>query len=223
MKKIIFLVFFALANGVIMAQTSSSRKEITSSFESAMLINIKTMDTASTAATFITLANNFERIGDAEKTKWQPFYYASYCYTALAFMTPDKSKIDWLADKAESYLQAAEKFESKNSEISCLYAMINSCRIMVDPVARFQVKGQEVQNMLAKAKEENANNPRIYLLQARIQLRTPEAFGGGKKPAKESAETAVEKFKEFKPESPIAPTWGEQQAKSLLEKINASN
>lgn len=84
---------------------------------------------------------------------------------------------------------------------------------MVDPTARFQTKGKEVQALVTKAKEENAANPRIYLLQARMQLRTPEAFGGGKAIAGQSAETALEKFKAFQPATLLSPVWGAAQAK----------
>jgi hypothetical protein len=221
MKKIILSAIVIAFTLGLNAQTS--KKENNPAFISAMQINIKQLDTASSATTLIAVANNFERIGTAEKNKWQPFYYAAYSYTVLAFMSPDKTKIDWLADKAESFLQQAEAIEKNNSEISVLFAMINSCRIMVDPVSRFQTKGKEVQALLAKATQENAGNPRIYLLQARVQLRTPEAFGGGKKIAKESVETAIEKFKTFTPENTIAPAWGEGQAISLLEQINGGN
>ena len=222
MKKILLSVLaIAMMTITVNAQSASKQVAYNTAFESAMQSNIRQLDTTSTAAGLINLANNFERIGNAEKTKWQPFYYAAFCYTAMAFLSPDMSKIDFLADKAEAILQQAEAIEKNNSEISCLFAMINSCRIMVDPVGRFQIRGKEVQALLAKATQENPNNPRIYLLQARMQLRTPEAFGGGKKVAKETAEIAVQKFKEFKPENSIAPVWGEQQAKSLLDKINA--
>ncbi|MGB8190821.1 MAG: hypothetical protein WCF67_02825 [Chitinophagaceae bacterium] len=221
MKKIILLsLVIVFICSCINAQTSSTAVIKNTPFETAMLNNIKQLDTASTSTTLVTLANNFERIGNAEKTKWQPFYYASYCYTALAFMTPDKSQIDGLADKAEGLLQQAAEIEKSNSEISCMFAMINSCRIMVDPMSRFQTKGKEVQSFLAKAKEENPSNPRIYLLQARVQLRTPEGLGGGKNIAKASVETALDKFKSFTPDNIIAPVWGEQQARVLLEKIN---
>jgi hypothetical protein len=217
MKK--FISFGLLISVVAIASAQTSVKQ-SSSFEAAMLTNIRQLDTASNATSLLTLANNFERIGNAEKTKWEPFYYASYCYTALAFMSPDKSRIDWLADKAEALLQSAETIDKNNSEISCLFAMINSCRILVDPVGRFQTSGKEVNMLLAKAMQENQHNPRIYLLQARMQLRTPEAFGGGKNIARASAETALEKFKTFVPANAIAPAWGEQQAKGLLAKIN---
>ncbi|HEY0679784.1 MAG TPA: hypothetical protein VGD17_15980 [Chitinophagaceae bacterium] len=221
MKKFIFsmLALGYIANGF--AQTSNSSIKTANAFESAMLTNIRQLDTASSAASLITLANNFERIGKAEKIKWEPFYYAAYCYTAIAFMSPDKSAIDQLADRAESILQEAEILQKNNSEISCLFAMINSCRILVDPAGRFMIKGKEVNALLAKAMQEDVNNPRIYLLQARMQLRTPEAFGGGKQVAKASAEIAVQEFSEFKVANSIAPSWGQQQAIALLNKINA--
>jgi hypothetical protein len=139
----------------------------------------------------------------------------------MAFLSPDKTKIDFLADKAEALLQQADAIDKNNSEISCMFAMINFCRIMVDPMTRFQTKGAEAQAQLEKAKQQNADNPRIYLLEARMQLRIPEAMGGGKKVAKGSAELAVQKFNNFKPENSIAPNWGAQQAKSLLNQINA--
>ena len=222
MKKILLSVLSIVTISIATnAQSASKQVAYSPAFEAAMQSNIRQLDTVSSAAGFINLANNFERIGNAEKTKWQPYYYAAYCYTVMAFLSPDKSKIDFLADKAEAVLQQAEALEQNNSEISCLFAMINSCRIMVDPVSRFQTKGKEVQAHLAKAKQENADNPRIYFLQAQMQLRTPEGLGGGKKPARESAETAIQKFRDFKPENSIAPNWGAQQAKSLLDKINA--
>lgn len=220
MKKIISLALLIALISTSKAQTANNSIKPTSAFEAAMLSNIKQLDTASGAASLMNLANNFERIGNAEKTKWEPFYYASYCYVIMAYVSPDKSKIDWLADKSEALLQQAEAIDKNNSEISCMFATINSCRIMVDPMSRFPAKSQEVNAMLAKATQENAGNPRIYLLQARMQLRTPEAFGGGKAVAKASAETALEKFKSFVPATVIAPAWGEQQAKALLAKIN---
>lgn len=223
MKKIIIpCLAFLFANNVSNAQ-SNYPATYSTLFVSSMLTNIKHLDTTSDAAVLVALSNNFERIARAEKTKWQPYYYAAYSHVSLAYLTPDKSQIDWLADKAESLLQEAELIEKNNSEISCLQAMIIGCRIMADPMARFQTMSKELQSFLGKAKQENSNNPRIYLLQARMQLRTPEAFGGGKAIAKSLAEAAIEKFKTFTPVDGIAPSWGENYATSLLNKIAASN
>ena len=39
--------------------------------------NISMLDSAFQKGNFAELSNNFERIGDAEKTQWLPHYYAS--------------------------------------------------------------------------------------------------------------------------------------------------
>ena len=221
MKKIIFVLLATISlQQITLAQTTTSQKE-SSAFEKAVLRNIAQLDTASSAATLQTLANNFERIGNAEKARWQPFYYAAYCYVVMAFQSPDKTAIDPLADKAETFVQQAEAMEKNNSEVTTLLAMINSCRILVDPMSRFPTKGKEVAELLAKAKEQDPANPRIYLLQSRMQLRTPEAFGGGKALAKQSAETALEKFGVFEVRNVIDPKWGEDQVKALLQKMTS--
>lgn len=215
-KTILFLILFITFGS---QTTFAQSKQRQSGFESAMISNIRQMDTASSPSGLLAIANNFERIANAESNKWEPFYYASYCYTAIAFMQTDKTKIDAIADKAEQLLQKAGELEMKNSEISCLFAMISSCRIMVDPMSRFPAKNSEIQALLGNAIQENASNPRIYLLKARMQMRTPEAFGGGKKAAQESLDKAIEKYKTFIPASVISPNWGSDQATTLAEKL----
>ena len=218
MKKIILICI--LASFTFLANAQGSDAKTSTTFETVMIANIRQLDTASTAGTFTTLANTFERIGNVEKNKWQPYYYAAYCYTVLAFMS-DPSKVDMLADKSDSYLKKAIEIDNKNSEITVLAAMTTSCRIMVDPMTRFQSLNAEINALLEKAKAENADNPRIYLLQARILMRTPEAFGGGNKVASLALGKSLEKFAIFKPKSSIDPNWGAGQAKSLAEKLKA--
>ena len=194
MKQVIILAISLLSQFFMEAQTSTK----ISKYETAMLENIRQIDTAS-AFTLLQLANNFERIGNIEKEKWEPFYYAAYSYTALAFTTPDKNQIDGLADQADKLIAQAKALEPNSCEITVLEAMSISCRIMVDPVSRFQTKGREVAMLLAKAKQQDVTNPRIYLLEARMQLRTPEAFGGGKHVAKTTIATSLQRFATFKP------------------------
>ena len=45
----------------------------------AMKANISQLDSMMGKGNAAELANNFERIGDAEKTQWLPYYYAAYC------------------------------------------------------------------------------------------------------------------------------------------------
>ena len=93
MKRFVLLPLLVL---VIESRTHAQNTEWkkSSTYESVMLTNIKSLDTASSGLSFLTLANNFARIGNAEKSKWLPYYYTSYCYVAMAFLSADNIAID---------------------------------------------------------------------------------------------------------------------------------
>jgi len=214
MKKLFILAGLLLfLTGICFSQGNS----VNSKFEKAILENLKVLDTANTPETFLTLANSFERIANAEKKEWLPYYYAALCYSRLALNTPDHNQIDPLADKAESYLTKAEELNAKNSEISCLHAMILASRILVDPMNRWQSMSAEVESYLSKSKAEDPSNPRPYLLEASTKLRTPESMGGGKSAAKPIVEEAIRKYESFKPESAIYPNWGKEYVLGMLK------
>ena len=135
-----------------------------------------------------------------------------------ALILKDKDKIDPLADKAEGNLDKAEALSPKNSEIACLRSLVASARLMVDPMSRGQQYGQEAASQLEQAKAYNPENPRVYMLEGQSLFFTPEQFGGSKPKAKTTLELALEKFAAFKPESNIAPHWGEPYTRELLSK-----
>jgi hypothetical protein len=162
-------------------------------------------------------ANTFERIADAEKSQWLPYYYAAYAQVMQALMLQDKSQIDPLADRAEGNLDKAEALSPKNSEIACIRSLIATARLTVDPMTRGMKYGPEAAALLEQAADFNPENPRIYLLRGQSLLFTPEQWGGSKSKAKTTLELALQKFAAFKPESSIAPHWGEPYTRKLLE------
>src|SRR6185436_14151009 len=125
-------ILTCMITGSLIAQAPAT----TDKFVAAMEKNIQVLDTASAPETYISLANTFKRIGNAESNQWLPFYYTAYCYTILAYMTPDKSKVDQIADRAEGFAYKAAALSFNNSELSTLSAMITYCRLQVDPVNR---------------------------------------------------------------------------------------
>ena len=216
MKKLFILSGFTF---LVMSICFSQGNSVNSKFEKAILDNLRVLDTARSPGTLFSLANSFDRIANAEKKEWLPYYYAAYCYTMLALNCPDVNQIDPLADKAESYLQKADELRTKNSEISCLYGMITAARITADPMNRWQSMSVDLETYLSKAKTEDPNNPRPYLLEANTKLRTPESMGGGKAATKPIVEEAIKKYESFKPESAIYPNWGKQHVMGLLKAI----
>ncbi len=208
MKK--FISFF-VASLMITASFAQSEKYV-----KTMETKVGLLDSSNTVDSWKDLANTFERIGDAEKTQSLPFYYAAYCNVmAGTFSLPmdgsfgDNSSItDPYADKAEKLLNKAIELGKTNTEIYCVQKMIFSLRMMGNAMARYMTEGPKAEAALAKAKEANAGNPRIYILEGQDKYYTPEQFGGSKTEAKVLFEKAKGLFETYKPESSIAPNWG---------------
>jgi hypothetical protein len=161
------------------------------------------------------IANDFERIANAEKKEWLPNYYAGMSYIMLAFeAAPDK--IDGYCDKADQFLKVADSLSPNNSEIYVLKSMVASARISVNPMQRGMMYGMQSGNMIEKAIALNSKNPRAYLQKGTSAFYTPEMYGGGKKLAKPDIQKASDNFKTFQPESEIHPNWGKKRAEQLL-------
>ena len=206
--KFITLLFTLLITSIAFAQ---------SKYEDAMKRNLAIMDTAQSMASLQMLANSFERIGNAEKNKWLPYYYAAYTTTRMSYLMPDKSQVDGVLDKAQQFIDKADTIEPNNSEIVTIKAFVLSARIMVNPMTRGAQYGPQSGIMLEKAIELDPSNPRPYMLKGTSAFYTPPAFGGGKDKAQALFETALEKYKAFKPKDELSPDWGERRTEMMLE------
>lgn len=204
MKQIIIILSMLFA-GQLMAQTK---------YESGMQKGLEQFAAAKSAEDMAAASAFFERIADAEKDKWLPYYYAAYANHLTGWMNPKADK-DKVAEKSKDLLSKAETLE-RNAETYCMRQMIAIQQMNVDPMSRWQTYGTEASNALAEAKKIDTNNPRIYLLDGQTLMYTPEAFGGGKAVAKKLFEKALVMYASFKPASPMHPNWGKEQAAQLL-------
>jgi len=218
MKKI-FLILSFLA--VVSAAFSQNEKYIKTMEEKVLA-----MDTTWSSAGLKDLANTFERIGNAEKNQWLPYYYAALANVNLGYTLAGNkmdgsaaATVDPLADKAEQLIIKAEALSSNNSEIFVVKKMIASLRMMADPMSRYMKYGPIAQEALTTAKKLNPDNPRIYLLEGQDKFFTPEQFGGSKEEAKKLFEETLKKSDAFKPESSIHPNWGRSVAQHFLSQI----
>ncbi len=193
----------------------------------AMQDKIAALDTTRDAGSLKDISAAFERIGDAEKTQWLPYYYAALAqvnagniiFTANQTNPSALKDIDPLADKAEILIGKAESLSKDNSEIFAVKKMNTTMRMMVDPMNRYMQYMAPAQQALETAKKLNPENPRVYLLQGEDQFFTPEQYGGSKAEAKKLFETALKKFETFKPASPIDPSWGKGTTQYFLSQI----
>lgn len=160
-------------------------------------------------------ANQLERIAAAEAKEWLPAYWAGYCYLNMAFMEKETVRKDQLFDLADKFQQKAEALQANNDEVQVLKAYIAQGKISIDGQSRFPVYGPVYQEALAKARQINPENPRIYVIEGQMLYHTPEAFGGGKTTACPKLKMAIDKFAAFKSASSIHPDWGMNNAQYL--------
>ena len=188
-------------------------------YADVMKKNLSMFDSAKTSQDFQNLSAAFERIGDAEKTQWLPYYYAGLALSTMGWVDQNVDK-DANAEKIKSFCDKADALTTDNadkSEIEALRNMAATQQMVVDPQTRWQTYGVEAGQALQKGMQENPNNPRLYYLQGQSLFNTPEQFGGGKDKAKPVFEKAVELFKAEQPK-PLYPHWGQQQAVDMLAK-----
>jgi hypothetical protein len=183
-----------------------------------MLKNIEASYKAQSVADYQVVANTFERIAAAEKTKWEPFYYAAYNYVMMANVEEEGLKKDSYLDLAAKNVDKAKSIKANDSEIIALEGFVHMIRVTVDPQTRGQEYSGKAFRSFSTAVSLNAENPRALMLMGQMQYGTAQFFGTPTTDACATIEKSVQKFETFKADSPIAPQWG----KSYAEKIKGN-
>ncbi len=206
MKKII--LFALISFGLL--SNSNAQSEV---YTKKMKENLALLDSARTVEDYQEVAAAFERIADAEKNQWLPYYYAAFAHINTNYV--GKQDADKLALTVMPLIAKAEALE-KNSEIYCLKNMMLGQQMQVDPMSRWGTFGADAGKALAQAKAIDPANPRPYYLEGINTFYTPANFGGGAAKAKPILEKSVALFKTFVPKSELHPTWGQKATEKLL-------
>jgi hypothetical protein len=217
MKKFILSFAVVLFIGTAFAQSEKYMK--------TMQEKVGMIDTTWDVAKLKDLSAAFERIADAEKTQWLPYYYAALTQVNMGLASSqdgkpaDPAKIDAIADKAEALIAKAEALSKDNSEIFIVKKMNANLRMAPAEMPRYMKYGPEGAQYLEKAKKLNPENPRVLLLEAQDKFYTPEQFGGNKTEAKKLFEQALVKFDAFKPATAIDPSWGKAMTEYFMTQL----
>jgi hypothetical protein len=187
---------------------------------------VSLVDTTRNVDALKALSNTFERIGDAEKVQWLPYYYAALAQVNAGYSLSNGKMdgsltvvLDPIADKAEALLNKAEALNKQNSEVYAVRKMILSLRMMGDPMNRYMQFGPQAAQALAMARKLDPANPRVDLLEGQDKFYTPEQFGGSKTEAKKLFESALQKYEASKPASNIDPAWGRGTTQYFLSQV----
>ena len=188
-------------------------------YVSAMKKNMFQMDSMRTLNDMVDLTNSFLRIGNAEKNKWLPYYYASYLYIISSFTDTVHINKDGYLDQAAKVIALADSLQPNESEIYVLKGFLSQARLQIDPMNRYMKYGAEMNSNFEKAIALDPKNPRPEYLMGMTLYYTPEQFGGGIKAAKALFESSLKKFNEFVPKDELMPVWGKIQLEAFMKQI----
>lgn len=208
MKTTMFITLFSLFASLVLANEK---------YEQAMQTNIQGIYQAQTTEALQQSVNAFERIGTAEKSKWEPFYYASFGYIMMATKEQEGAKKDAWLDKATEMLKKASDINSKESEIVALEGFIYMIRVTVDPASRGQQYSGLAMQTFGEALSLSPENPRAMSLLAQMEFGTAQFFKSSTATACETALKAVDKFDTYKSDNVLAPSWGKEFALRLVK------
>lgn len=214
MKTLIFLCFLGLTGFSLHAQHEK--------FRSAMLAGLEMSKTAQTLEDYQQLANHFERIANAEKKEWTPWYYAAFYNLVINFQDTDPERKSKYVALAQQQIESGLKLQPEESELMVLKVMSYYAEMAIDPMKGMTLLG-EANALIDYAKALNPENPRIYLEQAEAIYAMPVEFGGGKDKALPLLLLAREKFDKFVPADPLTPDWGLDRCEMLLREAEKSN
>ena len=205
----IFIAVFACANTVDANDNQ---------YAEAMAKNIQIVYTAQAIPDLQSAVNALERIAAAEKTKWEPYYYAAFGNIMIAYREQDATKKDSHLDQALIAVEKAKKLAQRESEIFALEGFVHMIRITVNPATRGQQYSGMAMQTLGRAISLNPENPRALALLAQTQYGTAEFLGSSTKEACSTNTAALEKFLTFKSDNPLAPQWGKGMAEETDRK-----
>jgi hypothetical protein len=211
------ILSFILA--VVLLASSAARAN-DDKYIATMQKNIEAVYVAKEVAEFQNVVNTFERIGEAEKSKWEPFYYASFGYVMMANYEKEASNKDLYLDLAQKNLDKAKVLLPNDSEIIALEGFIHMMRITVDPASRGQQYSGMAFQSFGKAVALNPENPRALSLLAQMQYGTAQFFGSPTTDACSTLTKALEKFDSYKSDNSLAPQWGRKMTEGLKSKCN---
>ncbi len=215
MKSILTLLLIG-----VLTQVSAQDDKYTKTMKSTLA----KLDTAKTIQSFVKSANKFERIANAEGSKWLPHYWSAYCNILSSMMVKeDPAKQGQYLTNADMHITKADSLSEDNSEIYVLRSFWYTGKMMAEGFQSGMKYGPLSNTALEKAKKLNPENPRYYSLHGTGLAYTPPMFGGGKDKALPILEEGMKKFEAFKPETELHPNWGEDQCKEMIQFCKADD
>jgi len=168
-----------------------------------------------------------QRIATAEQDNWLPYYYVASVNTTASFGESDIKKLTQQLEKAQEFIDIANKISPNNPEILVQQAMVYTAWLAFDGAIAFDgatygmTLAPKVTTIYEKAIKMSPDNPRVVFSKAEWGMGSAAYFGQDTAPYCKDIERSLELFVNFKPESNFHPSWGRDRAEMILK--NCSN
>lgn len=164
--------------------------------------------------------NKLARIGDAEKDKWEPYYYTAFGYLRLSGMMEAPTDKDKYLNLAIEEVEKAIAIKPSESELEAMRGYVYMMQLAVDPATRGMKYSGLAYTAFEKALAMNPENPRAHFLMGRMQYGAAKFMGGDTSEACNSLGTARKIFEQDKSnDNPFAPAWGKEATEQALESL----
>ena len=161
-------------------------------------------------------SNLFERVANAEKDNWLPYYYAAQVNILGGFAIKDKDQLSAQLEKAQNLLNEASAISNDNPEIMVLQALLHTVWVAFDGATYGMTLSGKIVALYQEAFQIAPNNPRVVYSKAEWDMGAAQFFGQDTKAFCKDIERSLELFANFKPESPFHPNWGLERAQQVL-------
>ncbi|WP_010181484.1 tetratricopeptide repeat protein [Aquimarina agarilytica] len=165
-------------------------------------------------------SNLFERIANAEKENWLPYYYVANVNITNSFRTKDRKIINAQLEKAQNNLNSATTYSANNPEIMVLQALLYTAQMMENPAALSQKLAPKIVKIYETAMAIAPENPRVNASYAEWKLGAARFFKEDTTPLCKDFEKSLLLFEKDKPTVPFGPTWGKERVEMLLKECN---
>ena len=212
MKKILIATFLIFSFSSLKSQEASNKPNYYEKTDDLIIL----LNKANSANSYYDLANSFKQLAEDEKTKWIPFYHASYAFIR-AYLLDSQSDGNSLTE-AQRLLDIALKLSKNNNELMVLQGYIYQAHIKGKTGKAAFEWGKKAVMEYDHARFINEKNPRTYFLIGDVLYHLDKGFGRNRENACNHFIQADEKFNNFVPRSSFSPNWGKDANRLMLLK-----
>ena len=164
----------------------------------------------------------FQRIAQAEKDNWIPYYYATSTLVTATFTTKDKSQANEKLEKAKELIAQAHEISPENSELLTLEGLLYTGYVAMDPQTYAMQYSSKIMGLHEHALKIDDTNPRAHFNKIEYEIGTAKFFKQDLRTFCEALEGTRTLFESQESDVPFYPSYGLERLGQTLTSCNCT-